>query len=212
MVTLETVEIPGLREAVQKEARIRDAAFLDGNEILCGVEIIPLSLRRLIVLEQSHNGFVVPWEWESDAETFAHAVHFLYVLRPGYRPPTSPRESFWLSFKNGMKEGVFSNRIARRGRKEVIGEIAEWLKDVFMDSPKGGGNGGPRPPSYASYPVYIFDLLAEAGLTFTYQEIMDMPLPRLWQFWRVADRRVNGAKLTNPSDEISVAHLAKGAA
>jgi hypothetical protein len=208
MVKLETVEIPGLREAIKREQHVRDTAFLDGREILCGIEVVPLSLRRLIWLEQSHNGFVVPWKWEGDAEAFAHAVHLLYVMRPKYSPPESPRESFWRGFKAGWSEAMFARSLRKRDRAALIGELQAWISDAFMDGPKGGGGSEIMPPSYASYPVYLIDLFAEAGLTFTYGEIMEMPLARLWQFWRVASKRVRGMTLTNASDEIAVNHIA----
>jgi hypothetical protein len=52
------------------------------------------------------------------------------------------------------------------------------------------------------------DKFAEAGLPFTYQEIMDMPMRRLWQFWRIAVRRVNEAHLSNPSDDLATKVIA----
>lgn len=212
MVTLETVEIPGFREAIKRENHVRDTSFLEGRYLLCGVEVEPLSLRRLIWLENAHNGFVVPWDWDDDGETFAHAIQFLYFVRPDYLPPMSPRESFWQSFRAGWKEQRFINRMARKNRNEVIAELSAFIKDAFMDGPKGGGGGEVMPPRYVSYPVHIVDLFSEAGMTFSYTEIMDMPLARLWQFYRIAAKRINGATLTNPSDEIAVNHLAKGAA
>ena len=211
MVTLETVEIPGLREAIKRESRIRDAAFLDGLMVVCGVEIVPLSLRRLIWLEQAHNGFVVPWKWESADETFAHAVQLLYFLRPGFSAPRSPVESFCQSFRSGWSEQMFARRMARKERSAIIQEISEYIAECFMDAPTGGGS-EIMPPSYVSYPVYIIDLFAEAGLTFGYSEIMDMPLARLWQMHRIASRRIWQIKLTNPSDEIAVAHLSRATA
>ncbi len=206
MVTLEKVEIPGLREAIKREARVRDTAYLDGHEIVCGVEVVPLCLRRLIWLEQAHNGFVVPWKFENDGEKFAHAISFLYFLRPDFSPPISPRETFWQSFKSGLNEQVFINRYRNVNRDEFLAELLEWISDYFMDAPNSGGS-EIMPPSYASYPTHIIDLFAQANLPFLFSEIMDMPLKRLWQHYRIASRRVNEIKLTNPSDEISVRHI-----
>jgi hypothetical protein len=207
MVTLQTVEIPGYREAVKREAQVRDTAFLDGLEVVCGVEVVPLSLRRLIWLEQAHNGFVVPWIWEGDAEIFAHAVQFLYFLRPDYSPPKSAKESFWQSFKSGLKEQLFINRMARGDRNEILKELNAWIKDAFMDAPNTG-SGGVMSAPYASYPAHILDLFAEAGLTLTYNEIMDMPLSRLWQHWRLSARRLRDVTLTNPSDDLATKVIA----
>ena len=206
MVTLQTVEIPGFREAVKREAHVRDTAFLDGLELVCGVEVVPLSLRRLIWLEQAHNGFVVPWRFDDDGEMFAHAVQFLFFMRPDYSPPKSAKESFWQSFCSGMKEQLFINRMARSNRDEMLGELSEWIKSAFMDAPNAGGS--VRTAPYASYPALVVDLFAEAGLPFTYTEIMDMPLARLWQHWRIAARRVKDLPLTNPSDDLATKVIA----
>lgn len=209
MVTLQTVEVPGLREALKREARIRDTAFLDGLEVVCGVEAYPLSLRRLIWLEQAHNGFVVPFRFESDEEMLSHALQIVYFCNPDFSPPASPKYSFWDSFRDGMKQHAFFRKALRSGPPEaIIKEIETWLGDAFMDSPAGGGNNEVRGPSYASYPAYIVDKFAEAGLPFTYDQIMDMPLRRLWQHWRVAVKRVNDTTLTNPSDDLATKVIA----
>lgn len=209
MVTLETVHVPGLREAIQRESRVRDSAFLDGLEIVCGVEVVPLCLRRLIWLEQAHNGLIVPWRFDSDEETLAHHLQLVYFCTPNFSPPKTPKFSFWRSFRDGMNQQVFFRKAFRSGTPEVIAkEVAEWLSDAFMDSPSGGGSNEIQGPNYASYPAYIVDKFAESGLTFTYDQILDMPLRRLWQFWRVATKRINDAPLTNPSDDLATKVIA----
>jgi hypothetical protein len=116
--------------------------------------------------------------------------------------------SFWRSFRDGWSEQMFVRKVMRgtpRGR--IFHEVAEWLSDALMDAPSGGSD-EVKPPSYASYPVYIVDLFAEAGFTFTYREIMEMPLRRLWQHMRIANRRLKHTTLTNPSDQIAVDYIA----
>ena len=209
MVTLETVHVPGLREAIQREGRIRDTAFLDGLEIVCGVEVTPMCLRRLIWLEQAHNGLIVPWRWDSEEELLAHALQVLYFSRPNFTPPKTPKYSFWRSFRDGIAQQAFFRKTLRSAANDVIiKEIEEWLSDSFMDSPAGGGSSEIQGPSYASYPAYIVDKFAEAGLPFTYEEIMTMPLRRLWQHWRVAARRLHEITLTNPSDDLATKVIA----
>lgn len=207
MVTLQTVEIPGYREAVKREAQVRDTAFLDGLEIVCGVEVCPLSLRRLIWLEQAHNGFVCPFRFDTDEEYLAHALQVVYFCSPKFKLPQSPKLGFMWVFLNGIRQDRFFNKTLRHGTPaQIVNEIQDWIKDAFMDSPAGGS--GVSHASYASYPAYIVDRFAEAGLPFTYDQIMDMPLRRLWQFWRISAKRINGVSLTNPSDEIATNHLA----
>lgn len=209
MVALQTVEIPGYREAIKRERTLRDAAFLDGLETLCGEQVVPLSLRRLIWLEQSHNGFLCPWKWESDSELIGHAIGVVYFCRPDFRPPTKANWSFLRAWWFAAAQHRFSVRVLRRIEPEkLIAEVEAWLSDAFMDAPNpsGGSIGG---QSYASYPAYIIDKFGEAGLTYSPDQIMDMPLKRLWQHLRVAGARLNDMKLTNPSDDIAVAHIAK---
>lgn len=209
MVTLQTVEIPGYREALQRESRVRDTAFLDGLEVVCGVEVYPLSLRRIVWLEQAQNGFIVPWIFDSDSELLAHALQILYFSTPEYRPPTSPKFGFWRAFGEGYRQHRFFGKLKRDKKAEdIIKEIQEWVADAFMDRPNGGGSSEVAGPSYAGYPAYIVDKLGAAGLPFAYDEIMDMPLRRLWQHWRIAVRRIDEATLTNPSDEVATNYIA----
>lgn len=209
MVTLQTVEIPGLREALKREARVRDTAFLDGLELVCGVEVYPLSLRRLIWLEQAHNGLIVPWQFESETELLAHCLQIVYFCSPSYAPPTRPKYRFWPAVREGIRQQAFFRRVLKgRNADELIKEIQEWHGESFMDAPAGGGGNEIQSPSYASYPAYIVDKFAEAGLPFTYDQILDMPLRRLWQFWRVVTSRLNDIKLTNPSDDLATKVIA----
>lgn len=211
MVTLETVEVPGLREAIARESRIRDSAFLRGNEVVCGVVVRPLCLETLIWLEQAQNGFFVRYVFDDDRERLAHAIQTLYFSRPCFAVPDSPVVGFWRSFMDGLSEQLFIRRLVRGKDKDaIVSEVAEWISDAFMDAPSGGSDNAVRSPSYASYPVYIFDRFAEAGFSFGYDEIMEMPLKRLWQYLRIANRRLGVATLTNPSDQIAVDYLAKG--
>lgn len=209
MVKLETVEIPGLREAVQRESHVRDTAFLEGKELVCGVLVRPLCLESLIWLEQAKNGFFVRCVFFDESEKMAHALQVLFYSRPDYRAPESPVVGFWRSFHDGLKEQLFIRRVVKSmPRHRLFHELEAWISDAFMDAPAGGG-GSVRPRSYASYPAYIVDRFGEAGYTFTYQEIMQMPLKRLWQFLRVANRRLKDETLTNPSDQIAADFVAR---
>ncbi len=213
MVTLNKVEILGFREAVRKERTLRDRAFLGGNEIVAGVVVRQLSLRTVLYLEHAQNGFMIPFRFDDDLEVLAHAVQVLYFSTPKWRAPEVEPYSFWKHSLTSWREEVF-RRKALRGIDpvELVNEVREWTDEAFMDCPSGGGADGVPKPSYASHPAHLTDLFAAAHLNFTYDEIMDMPLKRLWQHWRLAANRVYDVKLTNPSDEIAVREIAKGAA
>ena len=208
-VALPTVEIPGFADAVRRERTVRESAFSGGNELVAGVEVRPFSLRHLSWLEMARNGFVVPCVFESKDEMLAHAVQVLYLCRPQFRPPTSPRLSVWQMTRQSMAGSWFGARLLwRMDGDDVVREVEQWLGDAFMDAPAGSSEGQPA-PSYAATQAYILDRFAEAGLPFTLNEVLDMPMKQLWQHWRLASRRLSDEKLTNPSDAVAVAHLAR---
>lgn len=210
MVALQTVEIPGFREAVARERKLRDRAFLGGNEIVCGVVVKQLSLRTLIMLEHAENGFVIPYRYDTGLELVSHAMQVLWFARAEWQPPEVKPFSFWRSFYNSVAERKFQTKLLRAYKPmQLVEEVQEWLDESFVDSPSGSAD-KTFVPSYVAYPAHVVDLFADAGLLFTYDEIMDMPLKRLWQHWRLAAHRVYNRALTNPSDKIAVEHLAKG--
>ncbi len=207
MAIFPTVEVPGLREAIRKERNLRDRAFLGGNEIVFGVEVKQLSLRIALYLEHAENGFMIPVRWDFDDEPIAHAIQVLWFAQPDWVAPTVRPLSLWAQFKLARKQALFTRKVLANGTPEdLIGEVMDWIKEATFDCPAGGGSEVPR-QSYASHPAHLVDLFGAAGLPFTYEEIMDMPLKRLWQHYKLAANRLYEAKLTNPSDDIVVGHL-----
>lgn len=204
MVTLQTVEIPGYADAIKRERLIRDRAFLGGSEIVCGVEVNPITVRRLIMLEHAGNGYVIPCRFIDDNEAVAHAMALLFFCRVGFEVPKSPRYSFVRSAFDGARQHFFIRGILRRmSRDDFLSEFRAWVEVQFMDAPQGSSE-RIADISYAAWPAYLIDLFAEAGNSFHPDEILDMPLARLWQHWRIAASRVRGLKLTNPSDSLAV--------
>lgn len=210
MVALQTVEIPGFREAVARERKLRDRAFLGGNEIVCGVVVRQLSLRTLIMLEHAENGFVIPYKYDTGLELISHAMQVLWFSRVEWTPPEVKPYSFWSTFRESVKQHRFQRNLLRtRKPLQIIDEVQEWIDESFFDSPAGVSTPIYQ-PSYVSYPAHVVDLFADARLPFSYDDVMDMPLKRLWQHWRLAAHRVYSRPLTNPSDKIAVEHLSKG--
>lgn len=208
MVALPTVKIPGYADAVRRERRVRESAFWAGNEVVAGVEVAPFSLRHLQWLELARNGFVVPCIFDNRDEMVAHAVQVLWFCRPGFRPPVTVRPGLAQVARIAFSAQLFAVRTLWRNEPDkLVAEVEQWLADAFMDAPPGSAD-KPAPPSYAASQAYILDRFAEANLPFTFDEIMDMPLRRLWQHWRLASRRLADEKLTNPSDDVATRYLA----
>lgn len=211
-ITLPVVEVPGLREAIRKERTLRDQAYAGGNEIVCGIVVRQLSLRTYLFLERAQNGFIIPYKFDDANEILAHALQVLYFSTPEWKEPKVEPYSFWRSFAEGFRTHRFMKRALQKvgSAEDLVTGVREWIDESCMDCPTGGGSGGVPPQIYASYPTDVVDLFAAASLPFSYDEIMDMPLKRLWQHYRVAASRVYDSKLTNPSDELATLRLAKG--
>ncbi len=207
MVILQTVKIPGYAEAVRKENHARDTAYLDALECVCGVWVAPLCLRSLVALEAARNGHVETCQWESEQEAMGHAVQVLYFCRPEFKVPTRVG-GFWWAFFEARRQWKFTRQVLKAGRENIIPQVQGWIRDAMMDAPGGGSVDAVPSRSFASYPTHVIDRFAEAGLPFTYDEIMTMPLRRLWQHWRIASSRLHSYSLSNPSDSIRTDYLA----
>lgn len=212
MAILPTVEIPGLREAIRRERTLRDRAFLGGDELVCGVVVRQLSLRIMLFLEHAQNGFLIPVRWDFAEEPIAHAVQVLWFARKEWTPPSVAPDGFWKQLKEEIRVQKFMRKVlSGRDGVALVKEVRDWIDEATFDCPAGGGSEIPR-QSYASHPAHLVDLFGAAGLPFSYDEIMDMPLKRLWQHWRLAANRMYGVKLTNPSDEVATGYLSTGRA
>src|SRR5688572_25311836 len=103
-------DIPGYREAVEREAAIRDTAFLDLTADICGVAIRQMSAQDYLVLDGLGSPFLVgelPYDYD--------IVSFLWQLSPS-------RSNGWLN------QYWFANRCGRRLRVEpVIERIQDYV-------------------------------------------------------------------------------------
>ena len=162
--------IPGVREAKAWEASKRTEAFLDAPRSLAGVEVVPLSLYRLAVLEAAGNAFVCGGAPSPEA-----VAVFLWVVSPGFSIQESPARG---AFLWRLRESAEFADLAG-----CVRQIREFLEEMFMDSPMGqrGGGGGVSPVT-SSEAVFV-DLFGDAyGWTDT--QTMHTPLPKLYQLLR----------------------------
>jgi hypothetical protein len=200
-----TIQIPGFAESIRRERELRDKAFLDLEEFICGVPVKPFCLRHLRVLDQLKNGFVVPFIFERPSEKVAHALQFLWICGRHYRIPKNTMEFLFMRWRRRR----FIRRTARLNSGEMFAGIQSYVSDAFFDSPSSNSK-GEYVPSYASYLVHVVDSLYAAGHPLSEAQIMDMPLARVFQYLRVARKRLYPeSALVNPSDKLAVDHIAK---
>src|SRR5690349_17989316 len=82
-------QIPGYREAVEKEREIREMAFLDFPELICGIEVKPLSTWHLALLDTIHSPFLTG---ETEI-VLADCAMFCWMVSPGYQLALKIREA-----------------------------------------------------------------------------------------------------------------------
>ena len=200
------VEIPGYAKELRREERIRAEAWLEVCALtgeIAGFPVRPLTPRMLILLEEVHSGFVVPFEFESPAELAVEAARFLWVVSASYEFPRGRLHRLVLSWRRRR----FIARIRKAGG--VIEGIRRYLDEAFYDAPKTPAD-DPKAKSSAcvAWPAAIIDELYHAGYSWSRDEILDTPFKILWQLHKLAHHRLNPeTPLANPSDAYAARYI-----
>jgi hypothetical protein len=199
---LEFKQIPGFADALRREASVRREAWAHTHTEIAGVRVRMLTMRDVVMLEELQNGFFAPWRFDTDEEFLAHCAQMVWWLSDLPKPPLYSRSIFhpWIA---GRQQALIRYLAGRP--KQLAEDTNRFLRDSFMDAPKGGGTMG---QAVAAMPAYLADTLAAAGFQITTDDMLDMPLTRLWQMVRLASRRVYGTAITNESDKLACDYLA----
>jgi hypothetical protein len=177
-------DFPGYREALLSERDARDYAFLDLPRTICGVEVVPMTLRQLMARLALGCPFI------------ANLPASLILQMPG--PAGQITQFIWfISVSRALSRGnpladyrarqAFCARLAVISATEAIEGIQDYLKITFLDSPPSGGKSHVPTASIAATLVDIF--AAEYG--WTDDKILDSPLVRLYQLLRERAQRLN---------------------
>lgn len=199
---LEFKQIPGFADALRREAAVRREAWAHTHTEIAGIRVRVLTMRDVVILEELQNGFFAPWRFDSDEEFLSHCAQLVWWMSDLPKPPLYSRSVFhpWIA---GRQRALI--RYLATKPKQLAADTNRYLSDAFMDAPKGGQTQG---QAVAGMPAYLADTLAAGGFQITTDEMLDMPLARLWQLIRLASRRVYGTHLTNESDKIACDYLA----
>ena len=169
-------EIPGYAAALAWEAAERERSFLDLPHELCGVEVCPLTLRRLVTLITAGSPFFCGLD---GPPTLAQVGVFLWALSPGYSPADDDGRT------------VFIARLLNGDRLDdlpaCVAEIGEYLDAAFNDAPaeevgKAGSRGGQSEPA-ASF-VHSYVHAVAAVYHWSEDAILNLPLSRLFGYLR----------------------------
>ena len=205
-------EIPGLREAVEKEQFIRDAAFQPVNEFLGGFEVRPMTLRQYLLLRLAKSPLLV----ESVTPTPVQLAAFLWLLSPAYEPKFSRAKRQFNRrtrlFLPPPKPLLPTKRAMARWERKVqahffnfttiLAQAREYVAHTMMDRPPVPSTMvNEEEPDYYSDAAYLCGLFArEYG--WPENDVLEKPLSRLFQYLNEI-RRAHGAKVMfNPSDKV----------
>lgn len=195
------VEIPGFREALRNESDVRRKAWCHTHDSIAGVRVRLLTLRDIVLLEEMQNGFFAPWRFDDDAEYLAHCAQLVWWLSDFPKPALDSRRALQplVAYHRTRLIRYLAARPA-----ELSAGVRQYLHTSFLDAPKGGGGG----TAIAAAPAYVMDSLAAAGFGMPADDVLDMPVIKLWQLLRLAVRRVYGIPATNDSDRLACDYLA----
>jgi len=176
--------IPGYLDAVEREAAIRDAAFLDMPESILGLQVNPLTIRIFLAL----NGIASPFV-RGEAATAADVARFLWAVSPLYSPTYHKARANFVAGLRKLKA------------EPLTKAIRAYMDEAFLDAPAANTEGESGAP-FASWASALVDFLA-SQYSWSEREILDMPLKRAWQYVRRIQKRKNPKQAQfNPSDKV----------
>ena len=177
-------QIPGYREAIERENAARDLAFASGTQTVSGVETLGISLRKCILLEGGGNAFLC-----GGVATQADVAQFLWVVSTSYDPG------------NDQARSAFLRRVGSLKYTQAVDDIRGFLDDAFQDAPSGRRIEGFVPQITSSAASYIDKVASEYG--WTEDTILDMHLGRLFQYIRcILKRHQPDRTFFNASDRV----------
>lgn len=175
-----TDAIPGYREAIEREQAVREFAFIDAPRDICGVDVLPLTPRNLLLLYRARSPFVCGGP--VDAADIALALWTLSADRAA-----------------GGRRWRFIRRCRKLPYEATASALTEFIADSLQDTPGGASSGGPE---YVSWVAAIVHVVASA-YGWAEAAILDCPLPRLLQYVNQITHDANPARPRfNPSDQL----------
>ena len=179
--------------AILEERRRRNRAEFALPETVCGVEVRPLTLADISIMQEAGISFFDDSDERLDTPTsLVMLLWWQWVKRP--RKPS-----------DGLKRR-FARAVGQVSLDRAEKEVDAWLKWQFADSPPSKGGKAQGPP-LTSFAVAICDAIS-SRVGWRRSEVMDLPLPILWQHLKLAALAANpNAPRFNPSDRARVAEI-----
>jgi hypothetical protein len=173
-------QIPGYREAVEREGLIRVLSYIPVSERICGIQVKPLTLEHVAMLEAIGSPFV------SGGAVFPHDIAAaLWILSRDYKP-----DARW-------RRRRFLRHVGKIGFTELLSGLDQYIADAVQDSPPSSNSH--RIPICCNASAIIDRLASEYG--WSEGEILRIPLKRVFQYLKLQKQRAGGITF-NPSDKV----------
>jgi hypothetical protein len=216
----DVLSIPGYAAAVLQEQFSRDVAFLGLPESVAGFDLVPITLRHYVVLRLTRNPLLTGG-LPSPRELF----NFLWLLSPHYnRTSKWARRRFelkcrrrfypplWMALINcRATRDNYGKRLHKRQVEaaKIIDAVKLFVEETMQDAPPKLAHQH-FDPDYYSDPAFFCALFGrEYG--WTQEQILDMPMRRLFQYLNEIKQRnaVPGKSvpLCNPSDRVKASWM-----
>lgn len=181
MAASQHFHIPGEAEAVALERRLRNEIYLNAPRDICGILVRQITPQIHAYLSAVNSPFV-----SGGAVSDDDIHYFLWICSVDFKADEEARQAF-------LEKSLLIDL------DEAEDAIDEFIRDTYMDSPKGGGKGKP----FCSTCAFIEHTMASEPFRWDYDsKTQHVPLRRIFQLMNLnlKDRRL----IVNPiSDKVT---------
>jgi hypothetical protein len=212
---MDLLEIPGYAAAVFRERVVRDASFLPITESIGPFEVLPMTLRQMLLLKLLRS----PMLWD-ETPSPDDLRDFLWLLSPDYTPePSRAKKTFAKRCRKLFYPPrflpLFNTEGARRRHRlrcvakvaiaaSIIDRARAYVRETMQDRPPQAVqvNGVGFDPDYYSDGAFFCALFGrEFG--WSPDQTLSMPVKQVYQFLNeMKQHHGSNVPLCNPSDQV----------
>lgn len=209
------LDIPGYKDALEREALVRDASFLPVTERVAGHELVPMTLRHFLILRVMRSPFLF-----GGTPTPEQLGAFLWLLSPHYshrltliarwhrsrimrklRKLLLPVAPLWHTKRNSARHER-RIKLALFRAYELVTGLRDYVEENLQDmQPHGTPVGSVLVEHYSDGAAICATFAREYG--WSEEAVLSLPMSRLLQYTKEI-RLHHGTKtpLCNPSDAV----------
>jgi len=133
-------DFPGYAEAVARETHVRNTACLGINEVICGLEVRPLTASHVRLLSLIRSPFIHRFSAEqlcAKPDIIADIMRFLWLVSPHFKQGSFARKHWWQRRTARDRFNSDFAPIMKQRLDVVVREILDYVEDSFIDAEEG---------------------------------------------------------------------------